>query len=91
MHQETLGYPSDPVERFPDNFLSSLLALQTIGVKTDPETGEPVFAADAQKLERARKAAAEFGAEDMLDSAEKLWKESSVRPVLERIAGRAKR
>lgn len=78
MHQETLGYPSASVERFPDNFLSSLLALQTIGVKTDPETGELVFAA-------------EFGAEDMLDSAEKLWKESSLRPVLERIAGRTKR
>ena len=78
------------LDHLPDDFVATLLRLQTLGVVRDEGTAEMRFAAPDHELQACRDAARIYDAEDLLESAQKAWDGTSVNPVLARIRAASK-
>ena len=78
------------LDRLPDDFVATLLRLQTLGVARDESAAEMRFAASEHELQACRAAARIYDAEDLLDTAQKAWDGTSVNPVLARIRAASK-
>lgn len=78
------------LDHLPDDFVATLLRLQTLGVARDEGAAEMRFAASEHELQACRDAARIYDAEDLLDTAQKAWDGTSVNPVLARIRAASK-